>query len=126
MSKICLQKGRGGWEAPSLPALSSAAALFNKNRHWKMGKNKKDPGPAITGQVSDMLKLSHMPSFTVMGLKINSFVLLFVCFLYSADQKLNLCVRRRCSEPLGTRTPADGCSGPQRIFPGGGIPSQSI
>lgn len=84
-----------------------------------MGKKKKDPGPANTGQVSDMLKLSHMPLFTVMGLKINSFVLLFLCFLYSADQELSLCIKQRCSEPLGTRIPADGCSGPQWIFPGG-------
>lgn len=59
-----------------------------------MGKNRKD-GLANTSLVSDMLKLSHMSFFTVMGLKINSFILLLLCFLYSADQELNLCTKWR-------------------------------
>lgn len=66
----------------------------------------------------------HTSFFTVMGLKIHSFVLLLVCFLYSADQELNLCIKWRFSDPLGTRTPADGCSGPWGISLG--MSSQSI
>lgn len=59
----------------------------------------------------------HTSFFTVRRLTIDSYVLLLVCFLYSADQELNVCIKLWFSEQVGTRTPGDGCSGPWWIIP---------
>lgn len=57
-----------------------------------MGKNMKDPSPANTSQVSDMLKLSRMSLFTVMALKINSFVLPFLYVFHTVLTRSSISV----------------------------------